>query len=237
MSVSFISALIRMRVMPLTITMLSLLLCIKVYDLAMGTNELSRALIAGEAIAVPSEPAEETETAQTPPAEDAAEDSADGDIIASKQEDSLPAPGDKRQFSQIELDILQSLSARREKLEQWEEEVRMKENLLEATEVRISKRIEEIETLEKNVRELLEQYEKQEESNIRSLVKIYESMKPKEAARIFDEVEMPVLLMVVDRMKERKAAPILAKMNPLKAKALTVELAEERKLLEGNRVQ
>src|SRR3546814_4430099 len=59
------------------------------------------------------------------------------------------------------------------------------------------------------------------EGQMQSLVKIYESMKPKDAARIFEELDMEVLLEVVERMKERKTAPILAEMNPERAKTVT----------------
>ncbi|MFY7962270.1 MAG: magnesium transporter MgtE N-terminal domain-containing protein, partial [Elsteraceae bacterium] len=51
------------------------------------------------------------------------------------------------------------------------------------------------------------------------------SMKPKEAAQIFDKLEMDVLLGVAQRMKEGKVAPILASMQPEKAKLLTQILA------------
>lgn len=54
---------------------------------------------------------------------------------------------------------------------------------------------------------------------------MYENMKPKEAARIFDKLDMTVLLGVVQQMKTRKMAPILAKMNSSVAQRLTVELA------------
>ena len=53
------------------------------------------------------------------------------------------------------------------------------------------------------------------------LVKLYEAMKPRDAATIFNELEMPVLLQVVDRMKEAKAAPVLAAMQPDKARDVT----------------
>lgn len=248
-SVSFLSALIRFRIMPMTIACLSMMFCIKVYDLFEGTNELSQMLLAGDAVAVTPDATE-----PTPAPEQAATDKKDAKPIAAEaaketaaaEAEATPADAKdgakfdkeyldsqeaKQRFSQVELDILQSLAARREQIEKWEEDVHMKENLLAATEVRINKRIDEIKTLEQNVRGLLAQYEKQEDANIRSLVKIYENMKPKDAARIFDELEMPVLMMVADRMAERKAAPILAKMNPKKAKELTVELAEQRKML------
>ena len=55
-------------------------------------------------------------------------------------------------------------------------------------------------------------------------------MKPKDAARIFEELDMEVLLEVIERMKERKTAPILAQMNPQRAKTVTLELAQRREL-------
>jgi len=75
---------------------------------------------------------------------------------------------------------------------------------------------------------LLQQQQDGTESQYQSLVKIYENMKPKDAARIFEQLEMAVLIPVVERMKERKTAPILAKMDPVKAQAITVELAQRR---------
>lgn len=140
----------------------------------------------------------------------------------------------KHQFSQVEVDILETLSARREQLAKWEEDVKTKERVLDATELRLNKKIDETKTLETSVKTLLEEYKKQEDAKIRSLVKIYENMKPKDAARIFDELDMPVLVLVVDTMSERKVAPILASMNPLNAKKLTMELAEDRKLKEDS---
>jgi flagellar motility protein MotE (MotC chaperone) len=44
---------------------------------------------------------------------------------------------------------------------------------------------------------------------------------------------MPVLLQVVDRMKEAKAAPVLAAMQPDKARDLTTKLAQMRTQRDG----
>ena len=65
---------------------------------------------------------------------------------------------------------------------------------------------------------------------MKSLGKIYESMKPKDATRIFDELDMNTLLMVAERMKEPKLAPIMAKMNPTKATEITVKLSQLREM-------
>ena len=55
-------------------------------------------------------------------------------------------------------------------------------------------------------------------------------MKPKDAARIFEEMGMDTLLLVTERMSERKLAPIMAKMDPAKATEMTVELSRLRDL-------
>jgi flagellar motility protein MotE (MotC chaperone) len=133
-------------------------------------------------------------------------------------------------FTAVEVELLQSLSKRREELDRWENNIQIKESALDATQKRIDDKIKQIEAMKKQVAMLLAQYNTQEDAKIHSLVKIYENMKPSEAARIFDEVEMPILLLVIDSMAEKKAAPILAAMDPKKAKQLTVELANERKI-------
>ncbi len=139
------------------------------------------------------------------------------------------APG-SRYFSPTELDILQNLSKRHEQLETWEKNIELKETLMGDIEKRIDTKITQIENMQQAMKELILQYNAQEDSKIKSLVKIYEAMKPTAAARIFDEVEMPILLLVIDKMAEKKVAPILAAMDSKKAKQLTVDLAERRRL-------
>lgn len=145
-------------------------------------------------------------------------------------------PGDneekrkKREYSQIEVDLLQSLAQRRQELDGWAKQVQLKENMLIATEKRINEKVDNLQRMKKDIEDLLALYNEQEDTKIRSLVKIYENMKPKDAARIFEELDMPVLLLVVDKMSERKVSPVLANMSPQKAKDLTVQLAEQRKL-------
>ncbi|GAB4371047.1 MAG: hypothetical protein Kow00114_31680 [Kiloniellaceae bacterium] len=129
-----------------------------------------------------------------------------------------------------ELQLLQSLSQRREELEQRAREIDEREVLLKAAEQRIDQKIKDLEQLQASIEALLVQHDEQSEEQMQSLVKIYESMKPKDAARIFEELDMEVLLEVVERMKERKTAPILAQMNPERAKAVTLELAQRREL-------
>ena len=130
----------------------------------------------------------------------------------------------------MEVELLQEPGQRRrEELDRWEKNIQIKEDALGATEKRIDDKIAQIDAMKKgSVANCSAQYNEQEDAKIRSLVKIYENMKPKDAARIFDEIEMPVLLLVLDKMTEKKTAPVLAEMDPKKAKQITVQLAEQR---------
>ena len=67
-----------------------------------------------------------------------------------------------------------------------------------------------------------------EEAGWRGLVRTYENMRPREAAAIFEELELPVLIQILDRMGERKMAPVIGAMRPEKARVLTAELARHR---------
>jgi len=53
-------------------------------------------------------------------------------------------------------------------------------------------------------------------------------LKPRDAAIIFNELEHAVSRDVDERIKVRKAAPVIAAMNPDKARTLTRSLASRR---------
>ena len=133
-------------------------------------------------------------------------------------------------FTQSEIDLLQELSDRREQLEKLFKQINLREGLLKAAEKRISKRVSELKQLQKTINDLIKTHDDQQETKMASLVKIYEAMKPKDAARIFEQLDLNTLLIVAERMKERKLAPVMAQMNPEKAKDVTVELSKLREL-------
>ena len=133
-------------------------------------------------------------------------------------------------LTQAEIDLLQQLADRREKIEARTRELDLREGLLKAAEDRIGKKIQEMKSLQVTINSLIKKHDTEQDDKLNSLVKIYQNMKPKNAARIFEELELVVLLMVVERMRERKLAAIMAKMNPVKARVMTIELAKLRKL-------
>jgi flagellar motility protein MotE (MotC chaperone) len=133
-------------------------------------------------------------------------------------------------MSKGEVRLLEGLAERRGLLEDRARDMDMREKLLVAAEGRIDGKIAELKALQARIDQLLKEHDAREDAQIASLVKVYENMKPKDAARIFDGLEMPILISVAERMKEVKMAPVLAEMSPPTAKALTVELATHRRL-------
>ena len=137
-------------------------------------------------------------------------------------------------FGYAEIELLQELTERREEIESQarmrQHELDMREKLLAAAEQRISGKIDELKEIKMSVEKLINKIDQEDETKMMSLVKIYETMKPKEAARIFDDLELEVLLTVMERMRETKASAIMAKMSPARAQTLTTELAVRRQI-------
>jgi flagellar motility protein MotE (MotC chaperone) len=141
-----------------------------------------------------------------------------------------PGTFDPLTATDAEIELLGKLAARREELERRAAELELQGNLLKATERRLDEKIAELKSIKTTIEGLLKKHDAEEEAKLKSLVKIYENMKPKDAARIFEKLDMPILLDVVERMREAKVAPVLADMDPSKAKSVTAALAERRNL-------
>jgi flagellar motility protein MotE (MotC chaperone) len=67
--------------------------------------------------------------------------------------------------------------------------------------------------------------EEVENTRFKGVVTMYETMKPKDAAKIFDRLDIKVLLEVASQIKPQRMSEIMAQMSPEAAERLTVELA------------
>ncbi|MHB2168810.1 MotE family protein [Alsobacter sp. R-9] len=152
-----------------------------------------------------------------------------------KKKDDKPAPPppgtpvnlDAQPVSPAEKALLERLGQRREQLDERQRELEMRENLLKAADKKLESRIQELKELETKSPqgETAAAEQQQQQQGLKNLVTMYETMKPKEAARVFDKLELAVLVPVVNAMNPRKMAEILAAMSPEAASKLTVELA------------
>ncbi|MCP4393795.1 MAG: hypothetical protein GY804_05950 [Alphaproteobacteria bacterium] len=133
-------------------------------------------------------------------------------------------------FSQSELEVLQKLAFRREQLENQEQEITKKFAILEASQAQIDKKIIKLKNLQQIINGLLIKHSEEEQQRLNAIAKMYASMKPKSAAKIFDQLDLETLMTVVENMKASQSGLIVSQMNPIKAKELTTSLAERRTL-------
>lgn len=132
--------------------------------------------------------------------------------------------------SDVRKDLTEELTRRREDLERRERELQTKEALLRAGQQELERKFTEMTQLRGEIEKLLNTQSEEEKARIMSLVKIYEGMKAAEAARIFNTLDLDVLLQVVSKMSERKLSPILGQMEAERAKTITIMLAQQKQL-------
>ncbi len=134
-------------------------------------------------------------------------------------------PEQGQPVSPSERAILERLQARRQELETRAREIDIRENLLKAAEKRIESRAEELKSTETRAGGTTEQKNEAEANRFKALVIMYEGMKPKDAAKVFDRLEMPVLFEIASHIAPRKMSDILGLMSAEAAEKLTVEMA------------
>ncbi len=153
------------------------------------------------------------------------------DQSAQKAEDEAPAssPSDQPLIIGMppaeEMELILQLKHRREQLEGRAATLDLQEQLLASTEKRIDDKIVELKSLEDAIKISLGEYDEREKKKMNSVVKVYETMKAKDAAKIFETLSSAIQLDVATRMNPKKIADIMAKMQPQKASALTTQLA------------
>lgn len=172
--------------------------------------------------------AQESQGSADGDAAEAARENAENKDLAESQRSAVVS--DPLLMSRSELDLLQDLANRRLTLDGREEQIDMREKLLKATEQRIDGKIVKLESLVTQIGDLVRAHEEQENEQLRSIVKVYENMKPKKAAKIFERLELDIQIEVAVRMKEVKMAPIMAAMSEEGARKLTVALAVRAQL-------
>lgn len=148
---------------------------------------------------------------------------ADAPEVAKPDLLTIPEPG--QSVSPSERAILERLQSRRQELEARAREIDIRESLLKAAEQRIQGRVEQMKGIEARIATANEEKNEAEIARFKGLVTMYENMKPKEAAKVFDRLEMSVLFEIASKIAPRKMSDILGQMSPEAAERLTVELA------------
>jgi flagellar motility protein MotE (MotC chaperone) len=121
--------------------------------------------------------------------------------------------------------ILERLQSRRQEIEARAREIDIRESLLKAAEKRVESKVEELKATESRISTATEQKSEADAARFKGIITMYEAMKPKDAAKVFDRLEMPVLFEIASQIAPRKMSDILGLMSTEAAERLTVEMA------------
>lgn len=80
------------------------------------------------------------------------------------------------------------------------------------------------------INDLLARIDASQTEDLDRLIEFYKNMKPADAARIMDDMDIETTIMILGTMKPRVAAPILAKMSPVRARAVSRIILERSQL-------
>jgi flagellar motility protein MotE (MotC chaperone) len=216
----------RPRLLPAAIAAMAALLLLKTVLLA----EAAAAAEEGTQTAKAEQPASAPQLAGStaPPAGAGAGAGAGAATAPEPAAPDVIKPPDQPTISDSERAVLLDLRQRRETLEAKSRALDLRAAELAAADKRLNDRVQQLSALQTRLESLEADREKHQSENWAGLVKIYEAMKPRDAAVIFDALDMQVLLQVLDRMQERRVAPVLAAMQPDRARLATQLLAEMR---------
>lgn len=242
---------IKFRFLPVAIVVLALMLTLKAGELWEGVSEVRAQQTPGERPTDLLDDGEddaellEDDEAALADGEDELddeefdEDELDDEELANDDEPLLGEESDtvgndllsdENALNQSEMDILQMLRERRAALDTRAERLDLREKMVLAAEHALESRIQDWKQLKVAVEASLEKYNTIRDGKLQTLATYYEKMKAKDAARVFNSLELPYLIDIVDRMKEAKVADIIGKMDTERAKTLTTELAKQHQL-------
>jgi flagellar motility protein MotE (MotC chaperone) len=156
-------------------------------------------------------PAKEAEDALPPPS--------NGTLVPINSNPNGPAP------SAAERAILERLKDRRVELEKRARELDIREGLVAEAEKRIDLKLTEVKDTESRLTVAAQKKDEAEAARLKGLVTMYETMKPKDAAKIFNGLDLDILIEVASLINPRTMAEIMAQMSADRAEQLTVELA------------
>jgi len=128
------------------------------------------------------------------------------------------------------------LAAERKALAERRAELEVRAQMLAAAEAKAREQLARLDAAGKQVTGLLDKRASMAKADLQRLVAIYESMKPKDAARLLNETDPEILVDLMDLMQERRSAPILAEMDATKVNTLTRTMAQ-RRTLPGDRAE
>lgn len=124
-------------------------------------------------------------------------------------------------------EVLQAINTKMATLKKREGEMNARESAFRAIKARLQKQLVAVETAKASLDESLRYRTEIAKDDITHLSAMYETMKPKQAARIFNEMDANFAAGFLRQMKGSQAGLILANMNTTKAYQISLILASK----------
>ena len=109
--------------------------------------------------------------------------------------------------------VFQDLAVERDRIQQEKEELLAMRQTITVQEQVMAQGREQLQAVIKKLEIRQEEYIAEKDKSATKLAKMYEAMKPAQAAPILTALDMDIILEIMTRMKERQAARILANMD------------------------
>lgn len=124
--------------------------------------------------------------------------------------------------------VLAEMRRRQAEAEKREREVELREARLNAAETMVRSQMQTLSQMRSELEQLASREGEAASSDIDALVALYSNMRPQQAAKVFDRLEASRAAVILLRIPDRQAGPILAQMDPQSALAVTQEIAGRR---------
>ena len=132
--------------------------------------------------------------------------------------------------SDVPEDVLRSLNRERELVELQKREIEARKAEIALAMERLNVERASLTELKASIEELLSRIEASQTEDLERLIAFYKNMKPADAARIMDDLDIETTIMILGEMNPRTAAPILAKVSPVRARAVSKIILERSQL-------
>ena len=131
--------------------------------------------------------------------------------------------------------VLQFLVSHRKDLQKREKELVTRSDRLKAFEKLLQDKIAQLSNLQNQLKGQMKTLENRYQKETQDLARMYEGMKPQEAAQIFLTLDIQIALRLIRQMKSAKASAIMTSLPPEQAAQLTVALAQSTSVIKPTR--
>ncbi|MEM0943067.1 MAG: hypothetical protein AAGI70_03880 [Pseudomonadota bacterium] len=136
-----------------------------------------------------------------------------------------PTPQSDLPSSESLAEMLTLIQERQEQLDAKAQRIAERARIIEVAEIKLREQMAALEAAEQRLAETLRVADRAAEKDVEKLVTAFETMNPKRAAPIFENMDVAFAAGLISRMKGPSAAEVLAGMSAEKAYAISVFIA------------